>query len=50
MKICFSLFVTLRLLSGAACAVTADELVAKNISARGGMGKIKAIQSVRYTR
>jgi outer membrane lipoprotein-sorting protein len=50
MKICSSLFVTLLgLLSGAACAVTADELVAKNISARGGMGKIKAIQSVRYT-
>jgi outer membrane lipoprotein-sorting protein len=50
MKICSWLFVTsLGLLSGAACAVTTDELIAKNISARGGAEKIKAIQSVRYT-
>jgi len=49
-KICSLLFITLLgLLSGAACAVTADQLVAKNISARGGVEKIKAIQSVRYT-
>ena len=50
MKICSWLFVTLLgLLSSTACAVTADELVAKNISARGGVEKIKAIHSVRYT-
>jgi outer membrane lipoprotein-sorting protein len=30
-------------------AVTADELVAKNIEARGGIEKIKAIQSIRQT-
>jgi outer membrane lipoprotein-sorting protein len=50
MKICSSLFVMmLGLVSGAACAITADELIAKNISARGGLERIKAIQSVRYT-
>jgi hypothetical protein len=32
-----------------ACAQTADELVNKNIQARGGMEKIKAIQSLRTT-
>ena len=30
-------------------AITADELVAKNIEAKGGLEKIKAIQSVRLT-
>jgi len=50
MKICFGLLVaSLGLLPGAVCAVTAEELVAMNISARGGAEKIKAIQSVRYT-
>ncbi len=50
MKLCSWLLVTsLGLLSSAACAVTADELVAKNITARGGAEKIRAIQTLRYT-
>lgn len=36
-------------LSVFACAQTADELVNKNIEARGGMEKIKAIQTLRTT-
>jgi outer membrane lipoprotein-sorting protein len=36
-------------LSGLATAQTADELVAKNLHAKGGIEKIKAIQSLRMT-
>jgi hypothetical protein len=32
-----------------ACAQTADELIAKNIAAKGGLEKIRAIQTVRMT-
>ena len=34
-------------LCGLACAQTAEELVSKNIQAKGGMEKIKAIRTVR---
>lgn len=37
------------LVSGAAWAQTADEIVEKNIQARGGRDKIKAVQTVRMT-
>ena len=37
------------LIGAAASAQTADELVAKNIQARGGREKIKAVQSIRFT-
>ena len=37
------------LLALGASAQTAEELVAKNIAARGGMDKIKAIKSIRFT-
>jgi outer membrane lipoprotein-sorting protein len=43
-------FAALAALLGVACsahAITADELIAKNIQARGGLDKIKAIQSLR---
>ena len=30
-------------------AITADDLIARNIAARGGMEKIKSIQSLRQT-
>jgi hypothetical protein len=43
------LVVSLSLVSGAASAVTTDELVAKHIEARGGVEKLKAIQTLRYT-
>ena len=33
----------------AASALTLDELIAKNIEARGGLDKIHAIQSIRFT-
>jgi outer membrane lipoprotein-sorting protein len=37
------------LLSPLAYAQTVDELVAKNIAARGGMEKLKAVKSMKYT-
>lgn len=45
------LLITLALLccTGAASAQTAEELVAKNIEAKGGMAKIKAIKTMRLT-
>lgn len=33
--------------AGSACAVTADELIAKNIAARGGMEKLQTIKTLR---
>ncbi len=36
-------------LATSALALTADELVAKNLAARGGLEKIRAIQSLRFT-
>lgn len=36
-------------LAGGASALTVDELIAKNIEARGGLEKIRAIQSLRQT-
>jgi hypothetical protein len=43
------LFAALLLLSTSGLAQTADELVSKNIQARGGMDKINAIKTVRMT-
>jgi outer membrane lipoprotein-sorting protein len=40
---------TLLAIAGQAQAQTADELVAKNIAARGGLDKLKAVQTVRMT-
>jgi outer membrane lipoprotein-sorting protein len=36
-------------LAFSASAQTVDEIIAKNIQARGGMDKLKAVQSIRYT-
>src|SRR5947209_2951389 len=47
MRICVVSFVMLSFLSAFAFSQTADELVNKNIQAKGGMDKIKAIKSVR---
>ncbi len=43
------LVVFLLLFSSFAFSQTADELIAKNIQAKGGMDKIKAIKTVRMT-
>ena len=37
----------LLLCAGTACAATADELIAKNIAARGGMDKLQAIKTLK---
>jgi outer membrane lipoprotein-sorting protein len=37
----------LLLSAGSACAATADELIAKNIAARGGMDKLQAIKTLK---
>lgn len=46
-RICLSAF--LLAASGAASAMTADELIAKNLEAKGGIDKIKAIDSMHAT-
>jgi len=43
------LIVLIAVLSSAALAQTAEELVAKNIQAKGGLEKLRAIQSVRMS-
>ncbi len=40
---------TLWLQASAAYALTLDELIARHIEARGGMAKLQAIRSVRFT-
>src|SRR5258708_39457017 len=40
---------TLWLQASAAFALTLDELIARHIEARGGMAKLQAIRSVRFT-
>ena len=47
MRICIVLVVFVSLFSVFAFSQTADELVNKNIQAKGGLEKIKAIKSVR---
>src|SRR5262245_55298590 len=37
------------LLAVAAQAQTVDEIIAKNLQARGGLEKLKSVQSIRYT-
>ncbi len=50
MSIRFCLLIaSLYVVSGVSDAVTADELVAKYIEARGGAEKMKAIQTLRLT-
>src|SRR5688572_3596130 len=36
-------------LAAPAAAQTADDIIAKNIAAKGGMAKLKAVQSIRMT-
>jgi outer membrane lipoprotein-sorting protein len=47
MRKCWPLLLVLVLCAGFSTAQTADELVSKNIQARGGLEKIKAIKSLR---
>lgn len=47
-KLCLSVILAL-VLTPAVLAQTVDELVAKNIEARGGMDKIKSVQTMRAT-
>jgi outer membrane lipoprotein-sorting protein len=44
-----SLAILLFLIVRVASALTVDELIAKNIEARGGLDKIHAVQSIRFT-
>src|SRR5262245_42308633 len=45
----FASLVILLFIATTASAITADELIAKNIEARGGLEKIRAIRSLRYS-
>jgi len=47
-KVMFSLMASI-LLAGTGAAQTVDEIIAKNIQARGGMEKLKAVKTIRYT-
>jgi len=47
-KLCFGIVAAVVLLP-AVWAQTADEIIAKNIQARGGMDKLKAVQSIKAT-
>ena len=47
-KLCFGIVVA-AVLAPAVWAQTADEIIAKNIQARGGSDKLKSVQSIRST-
>jgi len=47
-KLCFGI-ITVALLVPAMWAQTADEIIAKNIQARGGLDKLKSVQSIKST-
>ena len=48
-KSAFGLIVAATLAAGSAAAKTVDELIAQNVEARGGMDKLKAIQTLRIS-
>ena len=48
-RTCSTLFSVALFLAGAAGAQTVDEIIAKNIEARGGLEKLKAVKTVRMT-
>jgi len=45
----FFLVISIGCVSGVSHSQTADELIAKNIEARGGLERIKAIKTIRFT-
>jgi outer membrane lipoprotein-sorting protein len=47
-KLCWGM-VAVALLASAACAETADEVIAKNIQARGGADKLASVQTIKST-
>jgi hypothetical protein len=49
MRHCLAVLLVISGFTALACCQTADELVEKNIQARGGMDKIKAIHTIRVT-
>ena len=49
MRRAFAVLISVCCLAAFSFAQTADELIAKNIEARGGMEKMKAIKTLRMT-
>ena len=49
MRISLAVLMSVGLLAGMATAQTVDEIIAKNLQAKGGVDKLKAIQTVRMT-
>jgi CubicO group peptidase (beta-lactamase class C family)/outer membrane lipoprotein-sorting protein len=45
----FLIFVMIYIFSGALCAQTADEVIARNIEVRGGLQRLSSIETLRYS-